>query len=202
MLNSKKIKIYKLFFIITFIIIFLTITVLSLCLKWKINFLVSLYSMAIALMSLFLAIIQINISKIIQDENDYKKFLIAFLETKLKNLTILIENYLNHMHIYADMLKYSQAIEMELLVRPVFKNYFSKCSEDFNNTISLHKVTFENRVKGANRDDELIKEEKNLNQIKYTIIENINDIIIKLYNGELQISNIEKIEYERKWFHE
>lgn len=201
MLNSKRIKNYKIIFTITFLIILLTIAILGFCLKWEITFIISLYSIAIALMSLVLAIMQINISKIMQDENDYKKFLISFLEIKLKALTNAIENYLIHMYIYADMYKYSHAIDMELLVRPVFKNYFSKCSEDLHETTSLHKAKFENRIQGANRDDELLKEEKNLAQIKYTIIEDINNIIVKLYNGELQISDVEQIEYERRWFH-
>lgn len=202
MLSFKKAKKYKIFFTIIFGVIVLIIAVLAICLNLKIDFVLSIYSIVIALMSLFLAIIQINISKIFQDENDYKKFIITFLETKLKNLSIGIENYLKNMYINADMFRYYSIIDAELLTCPVLKEYFEKLKKDIDDTTILHKAVFENRVKDVKREEALFKEENNLKQIKITIIDDINEAITNLYNGSLQLSNIEKeFQYEREWFH-
>lgn len=182
---------------IAFIIISLIVAIM-ICIKFK-NW-GEVIPITISLVALIFSISSVYFNFYFQKQNDYKKFLIAFLEERksflLKNLNELylsmeqgenIEILFNNINNY-------------LTYNPIFSQMFNDYSDKLNKIIGS-KDNYLLIVEGLanNAQNLLYKMKRNILQLKANIEVQLNSIIVGLYNGDFNLNKIEEIKGDMEW---
>jgi hypothetical protein len=145
-------------------------------------------SLFISVCALVISILSIKWAYLNQKENDYKKFVINFLERKRNSIINMSNNMLSAMKEQLDFDEdvFNNSILNSSIYNEIFQTYYYKFSPLINN----YKNLLENKRIGEDNDSALFDVCVEFEQTKVFFEEEIDEIIKNIYQGKIKIKDI------------